>query len=314
MHGTTRDLGQMNTRNLVALQIADQVTIRGLDLTERQSTLDLIDELRPDEIYHLAAPSSVARSFKEPASTIESITQTTVNLLDSVRIIDDSIRCFVASSTEIFGQCDAPVTVHSAHNPASPYGVGKSCAHYQARNYREAYGLYVCSGVLSNFESVLRTPNYVTSKIIIGACKIALGETNSISLGNLSVRRDWGNAADFMQAANLCLLQDQPRDYLIATGKTHSLLQFLESVCALLGLDYRNHLEVEESLFRPRDIPQTLCDPSATNEQLNWQPQTSFNQLAFTMLKSELIKQAGEKRAHELLDTNHTNIIALDQT
>jgi GDPmannose 4,6-dehydratase len=309
--GTTRDIHQLNDRNLAYLGLADRVSVRGLDLCDRQSVLDLIDQTCPDEIYHLAATSSVARSFKEPARTIQSITQTTVNLLDAIRKTDKSIPCFIATSTEIFGNCDSPATVNTAHNPMSPYGVGKSCAHFQARNYREAYGLYVCSGILSNFESPLRPRNYVTSKIVNTACQIALGETNTIELGNLSVRRDWGSARDFMQAAHLSLQQDEPKDYLIATGKTYSLKEFLHLVFSCLGMDYRDHLLVKESLLRPLDIRQTLCNPEATEQALDWKASTSLQRLVTNMLSAELTQQIGAKEADSMLNKHNSNVVAL---
>lgn len=300
--GTTRDLKQVNTDNLRKLGIEERITLRALDLQNEQPALDLIDQTRPDEVYHLAAPSSVARSFAEPALTIKAIALTTVNLLEAIRKVDKNIPCFIASSTEVFGNCATPANEFTPHNPKSPYGVGKSCAHFQARNYRQAFGMYVCSGILSNFESPLRPKNYVTSKIVHTACEIALGERSNIELGNLEVRRDWGCANDFMQAVPLCLRQDNPADYLIATGQTHSLKEFLDITFSYLGHDYKEFLVMEDSLVRPLDIAQSLCDTSSTEQRLGWTAKTNLPEVILTMLKAALTGMTSERQALEILN------------
>ena len=309
--GTTRDHTQINSYNLANLGIFEQISLRSLDMQNGQLVHDLIDQLRPDEIYHLAAPSSVARSFHEPSETIYSIALTTVNLLEAVRKTDPNIPCFIATSTEMFGDCTEPADASTPHDPKSPYGIGKSCAHYQTRNYREAYGLFACSGVLSNFESPLRPKNYVTTKIVNTACKIALGEASQIELGNLSIRRDWGSAAEFMNAARLTLQQDKPDDYIIATGTTSSLKDFLNTTFSCLGLDYQEHLVVRNSLLRPLDIRQTLCDVEASNNKLGWRAQKSLKQVITEMIYAELASTVGEKKAAEMLNLESNNIIRL---
>ncbi|MEM7358814.1 MAG: GDP-mannose 4,6-dehydratase [Pseudomonadota bacterium] len=311
--GTTRDTKQVDTTNLLNLGILDEIALRSLDLQDDSLVLDLIDQLRPDEIYHLAAPSSVARSFKEPAETIYSIALTTVNLLEAIRKTDKTIPCFVATSTEMFGNCEVPANKDTAHDPKSPYGIGKSCAHFQVRNYRQAYGLYVCSGILSNFESPLRPRNYVTSKIVSTACQIALGEAENIELGNLSVRRDWGSAAEFMNGARLTLQQEKPDDYVIATGVTHSLRDFLQMAFSSLGLDYRDHLLVRDSLLRPLDIKQTLCDPQETESKLAWKASTPLKQVVFDMVHTELSAQVGATRAAALMIPRESNVVTLNK-
>ena len=299
--GTTRDVKLTNTSILEALNIKHQVSLRSMDLKRADAVLDLVDQLRPDEIYHLAAPSSVARSFQNPVETIYSIALTTVNLLDAVRRTDKNIPCFIATSTEMFGNCEGVATARTRHDPKSPYGIGKSCSHYQARNYREAYGLYVVSGILSNFESPLRQKNYVTSKIVNAACEIAIGSASTIELGNLSVCRDWGSAADFMNAAKLSLRQTAPDDYLIATGVTHSLQEFLDITFSVLGLAYQDHLLVEDALLRPLDIKQTLCDPSETKEKLGWCVTSTLTGVITDMVRSQLVALVGKDRAQDLL-------------
>ena len=299
--GTTRNTRLLNKHNLETLGIDKQITLESLDLKNPQQVLDLIDEIRPAEIYHLAAPSSVARSFIEPAETISGIVVTTVNLLDAIRKVDKKIPCFIATSTEFFGNCDVPATVMTAHNPSSPYGIGKSCAYYQARNYRQAYGLFVSSGILSNFESPLRPRNYVTTKIVSTACEIALGQTSTIELGNLSIRRDWGSAEDFMHAAILSLRQKNPGDYIIATCVSSTLTEFLDTTFSRLDLDYKDHLLVQDSLIRPLDIKQTICDVSATNKQLDWRPKKTLDDVVTEMLFAELSAEIGGEMAAEKL-------------
>lgn len=305
--GTSRNANQVGDQNFATLGIAGQVSLRSLDLQNSQSVLDLIDQLRPDEIYHLAAPSSVARSFIEPADTIYSIALTTVNVLDAIRKTDKNIPCFIASSTEMFGHCGQAATADSPHNPQSPYGIGKSCAHYQARHYREAYGLFVCSGILSNFESQLRPRNYVTAKIVNTACEIALGHSNKIELGNLSIKRDWGSADDFMAAASLTLKQQQPNDYVIATGVSSSLVDFLETTFSRINLDYRDYLLVKNSLIRPLDIKQTLCNVEHTEKALKWKSEKTLSDVVTEMLFAELSNNVGVAKANQMLAIDDSN-------
>lgn len=303
--GTSRDARMTDTKNLELLGIVDLLILKSLDLQNPESVRSLIDQLRPDEIYHLAAPSSVAMSFREPAETIYSIALTTANVLEAIRKTDRSIPCFIASSTEIFGNCYEPATADTAHNPKSPYGIGKSCAHYQARNYREAYGLFACSGILSNFESPLRPKNYVTAKIVLAACDIALGERDTIELGNLSIRRDWASAYDSMEAAWLSLQQPQPDDYLIATGTTSSLQDFLRLTFSALNLDYRDYLVPKNSLLRPLDIQQTICNPETTNIKLNWTATQSLSHIVIEMLHTELNRRVGVEAAQKMLNISN---------
>ncbi len=299
--GTSRAIAERESQNLVELKIKDSVSMRALDLQNGQQVLDLVDQLRPDEIYHLAAPSSVARSFIEPADTIYSIALTTVNVLDAIRKTDKNIPCFIASSTEIFGNCLSPATASTRHNPQSPYGIGKSCAQHQAKIYREAYGLFACSGILSNFESQLRPRNYVTSKIVNTACEIALGDSDKIELGNIDITRDWGAAEDLMSAASLTLRQESPDDYIIATGVSHSLVDFLEIAFSRVGLDYRDHLISKDFLIRPLDIKQTLCDTSLTESKLKWRAKMDLNDIITQMLYAELTRSSTHEKACKLL-------------
>ncbi|GAA6137771.1 GDP-mannose 4,6-dehydratase [Arenicella sp. 4NH20-0111] len=302
--GTARTVNAGGAQNLVELGIIDRVVLRAIDLQNDQQVVDLIDQLRPDEIYHLAAPSSVARSFIEPADTIYSIALTTVNVLEAIRKIDKNIPCFIASSTEVFGNCKKKATEKTAHNPQSPYGIGKSCAQQQTRIYREAYGLFACTGILSNFESQLRPRNYVTSKIVNTACEIALGNADTIELGNVGITRDWGAAEDFMNAARLTLQQDQPDDYIIATGTSHRLKDFLDITFSRVGLRYQDHLVSKKFLTRPLDINQTLCDTNHTESKLDWSATRDLNAVVTEMLYAELSRSTNIEKACDILGFN----------
>ncbi len=302
--GTSRSVSEGSTQCLRELEIETKVTLRSLNLQDGKQVVDLVDQLRPDEIYHLAAPSSVARSFVEPADTIYSIALTTVNVLEAVRKIDKNIPCFIASSTEIFGNCEKQASEKTAHNPQSPYGIGKSCAHQQTRIYREAYGLFACTGILSNFESQLRPRNYVTSKIVNTACEIALGNTDKIELGNVNITRDWGSTEDFMDAARLILSKEEPDDYIIATGKSHKLLEFLEITFSRVGLNYQDHLVSKKFLTRPLDINQTLCNTQHSYDSLGWSATRDLNAVVTEMLYAELTRSTGVDQACEILGFN----------
>ncbi len=209
--GSSRDVKFANKHGLRFLGLSEQdIDVVSLNLDEFAIVVDLIDELRPDEIYHLASPSSVARSFREPVETTAHIVMSTINLLEAVRRVDAGTRFFNAASTEMFGECEHPADETTHITPKSPYGVAKAAAFLQTRNYRDAYGLFACSGIFSNFESPLRPLNFVTRKIVSTACRIAGGEKMELHLGNTHIRRDWGWTADYVDAARRMLLQESP--------------------------------------------------------------------------------------------------------
>ena len=268
--GTSRDARFANRNGLESLGISADVEVVSLLLHDRRRVEDVIDELRPNEIYHLAAPSSVARSFHEPSETTEDIVMSTVNILESIRRIDARIRFFNAASTEMFGDSPLPIDEESRLNPYSPYGVAKSAAFLQTRNYRDAYDTYTCSGIFSNFESALRPANFVTSKIVSAATRIASGEKMTLRLGNTEIYRDWGFAGDYVEAAWRMLQLDQPGDLVIATGEMHSLKDFIEITFELIGKDPHQYVTTDDSLLRPLDIKRSVGNPARAEQQLGW--------------------------------------------
>ena len=287
--GTSRDARLANTRGLSFLGISNQeIDLVSLIPDDLTMAIDLIDELRPDEIYHLASPSSVARSFQDPVETTKHITLSTINILEAIRRVDKGIRFFNAASTEMFGDCAQPASEGAPIKPKSPYGVAKATAFLQTKNYREAYDLFACSGIFSNFESPLRPLNFVTRKIVSAACRIAGGEELTLHLGNTQIRRDWGWTADYVDAALRMLSQKAPKDYVIATGRHHSLCDFLDLAFQSLHLDYRDHVKVDDSLFRPLDIGVSAADPSAVASELGWRATYRLPDIVKAMIDSDL--------------------------
>ena len=270
--GTSRD-GQMSSfRNLVKLGIRDRVQIESMALTDFRSVLQTITKVRPDEIYNLAGQSSVGLSFNQPVETLESIATGTLNLLEAIRFIGEPMRFYNAGSGECFGDTgDRPADEMSAFRPRSPYAVAKAAAFWEVANYREAYNLYACSGILFNHESPLRPERFVTQKIIAAANRIAAGDPTPLKLGNLAVRRDWGWAPEYVEAMYLMLQQEQPEDFAIATGVSYTLEEFVSTAFAAVGLDWQQYVEIDRSLFRPTDLAGGLGHPTKARNKLGWQ-------------------------------------------
>ncbi len=271
--GTTRDI------RLVKRPPPYNVELVSLDLVNYDQITDLIDELRPDEVYHFAAPSSVARSFGDPVKAVTGITLPGLNLLESIRNIDERIRFLDAGSIEMFGDYGAPVDESTRLSPHSPYGVGKGSSYLQTRNFREAYSLFACSAIFSNFESPLRPVSFVTSKIVSTACRIAAGEDVKLSLGNIGIFRDWGWAPEYMEAAWRMLQLDDPEDLIIATGRKHSLKEFLDVVFQTLGIDYEDRVSLDPYLLRPFDIQSSVGNPAKAKESIQWGAEYSMKDL-----------------------------------
>ena len=256
----------------------------------------LLSEYKPDEIYNLAAQSHVRVSFEVPESTTDTIAMGTLRLLEAVRHIVPSARFYQASSSEMFG--DNPVSPQdesTALHPASPYACAKVYAHHLVRNYRESYGLHASSGILFNHESPRRGETFVTRKITMAAARIKLGLQDKLYLGNLDAMRDWGFAGDYVKMMWLMLQQDEPDDYVVATGETHSVREFLEVVFDHAGLDIEKYVEQDERLFRPHEVPLLLGDAKKAQEKLGWQPEVKFKELAIMMYESDLDKIKNEK-------------------
>jgi len=249
----------------------------------------LLKEYNPDEVYNLAAQSHVKVSFETPEETANIVAMGTLKLLEAIINYDPDIRLYQASSSEMFG--DNPVNPQNELTrlmPASPYACSKVFAHNLIRNYRESYALHASSGILFNHESPRRGETFVTRKITLAAARIKLGLQDTLRLGNLDAKRDWGFAGDYVEAMWLMLQQEKPDDYVIATGETHSVKEFLNFVFEHAGLDVEKHVQIDKRLFRPHEVPLLLGDPTKAKEKLGWEPDITFSDLAKMMYEADL--------------------------
>lgn len=285
VYGSSRDAQISTFRNLVRLGIRDRIKTCSMALNDFRSVLQVISKVQPDEIYNLAGQTSVGLSFELPVETMESITLGTLNLLEAIRFIGTPIKLYNAGSSECFGDTgNAPADEMTPFRPRSPYAVAKAAAFWQVANYREAYNLFACSGILFNHESPLRPRRFVTQKIVAAAHDIATGKTDKLYLGDISIQRDWGWSPEYVEAMHLMLQQDEPDDYVIATGETHKLEAFVAEVFAYLGLDWRKHVEVDRSFFRPTDIAVSWGNAAKAKQKLNWRAKYAMRDVAQMMV------------------------------
>jgi GDPmannose 4,6-dehydratase len=269
--GTSRDSMVASFGNLRKLEILDQVETVSMAANDFRSVLYTIKRHAPDEVYNLAGQSSVGLSFEQPVETMDSIAGATLNLLETIRFVDRPIRFYNAGSSECFGDTGATLACETTpFRPRSPYAVAKASAHWLVHNYREAYDLFACTGILFNHESPLRPNRFVTQKIVQAAERISRGSNENLMLGNIQIQRDWGWAPDYVQAMWSMLNANTPEDYVIATGRTVSLEYFVEKVFDYFGINWRNHVEINQSLFRPTDIFSGRANPRKAHEILNW--------------------------------------------
>lgn len=269
--GTSRDSSASRFEGLRRLGIHDQVEKTSMAINDFRSTLHTVKRYAPDEIYNLAGQSSVGLSFEQPVETMESIAGGTLNMLEALRFADRPVRFYSAGSSECFGDTgDTPADENTPFQPRSPYAVAKSTAHWLVRNYREAYGLFACTGILFNHESPLRPERFVTQKIVKGAARIARGDADRLSLGNTAIQRDWGWAPDYVEAMWRMLNAGTPDDYIIATGRTVSLEYFASKVFQYFGLDWQSYVDVDKGLLRPTDIPVGRANPEKAQRDLGW--------------------------------------------
>jgi GDPmannose 4,6-dehydratase len=292
VHGASRDAQATNFRNLRRLGLLDSVRLESLTITDFRSVLQTLNRVRPDEVYNLAGQSSVALSFDQPVETLESISVGTLNLLEAIRFTERPIRFYNAGSGECFGDTREPADESTAFRPRSPYAVAKSAAHWEVANYAEAYGLYACTGILFNHESPLRAERFVTKKIVAAACRISCGSGERLPLGDLSVQRDWGWAPEYVEAMWMMLQQPAPATYVIATGTSHTLEQFVGCAFAEVGLDWRAHVDVDQRLFRPADITFANANPSLARERLGWSAKAQMPDVVRMMMTAELAESA----------------------
>jgi len=265
------------------------------DLSVSGQLTDLLQEIRPDEIYHLGAQSHVRVSFDMPEYTGDVTGLGTIRLLEAIRKTGIKTRFYQASSSEMFGAAPPPQSEATPFQPQSPYAAAKVYAYYVVRNYRDAYNLFASNGILFNHESPRRGETFVTRKITRAATRIKLGLQDKLFLGNLAAKRDWGFAGDYVEAMWLMLQQERPDDYVISTGETHSVREFAEKVFAKLGLDYQRHVEIDPRYFRPTEVDVLLGDAARARKALNWAPKVGFDQLIDMMVAADLVAAEKEK-------------------
>lgn len=271
VHGTSRDADLASFRNLERLGIRGKVTTYSAVPTDFRSVIQTVTRVEPSEIYNLAGQSSVGLSFGQPAETLESNAIGTLNILEALRMLGGGLRFYNACSSECFGNTEhGPADEETPFRPRSPYAVAKAAAFWEVANYREAYGLFACSGILFNHESPLRPARFVTRKIIDAAKRIAEGSKEKLKLGRLDIRRDWGWAPEYVVAMARMLTLDQPEDFVIASGESHSLEEFVARTFEAVGLEWQAHVESDPSLFRPSDLNVSLGNPGKARDRLDW--------------------------------------------
>ncbi len=267
----------------------DRVTLHQADLLDQLSIINVVSKIRPNEIYNLAAQSFVPTSWQQPLLTGEFTALGVTRMLEAVRQVDPGIRFYQASSSEMFGKVrETPQNELTPFYPRSPYGVAKVYAHFITVNYRESYDLFAVSGILFNHESPRRGLEFVTRKITDAAARIKLGLASELRLGNLDAHRDWGFAGDYVDAMWRMLQQPEPDDFVIGTGATHSVREFVELAFSRLDLDWTKYVVQDPEFFRPAEVESLIADPSKAREKLDWTPQTSFEELVRMMVESDL--------------------------
>jgi GDPmannose 4,6-dehydratase len=291
VHGTSRDKELANFANLRTLGVYDRVRLHSATVTDFRSVVQVIRETQPGEIYNLSAQSSVGLSFTQPVETLDSVIFGTVNLLEAMRFLGADIRYYSASSSECFGVTPESGAVETtAFAPRSPYSIAKASAHWIVANYREAYGLQACSGLLFNHESPLRPARYVTQKIVRGAVAIAHRREEKLTLGNLDVARDWGWAPEFVEAMWLMLQQPSPQDLVIATGRPATLREFTARAFTRVGLDWEKYVEIDQALLRPVDLAFSCGNAGRARELLGWQASTAWDGVVDRLVDAELAR------------------------
>jgi len=285
--GMVRRSSTVNFERIAHLQ--DRITFVPGDLLDEISMIHILREFRPQEVYNLAAQSFVQTSFGQPVLTGETTALGVTRLLDAIRLVDPEIRFYQASSSEMFGKVhEVPQTEMTPFHPRSPYGVAKVYGHWITLNYRESYDLHATSGILFNHESPRRGLEFVTRKISHTVAQIKLGQAKELRLGNLDAQRDWGYAGDYVEAMWLMLQQDTPEDFVICTGETHSVREFCEVAFGHVGLDWEQHVVIDEAFFRPAEVDLLVGDATKAERVLGWKPETTFEDLVTMMVDADI--------------------------
>jgi GDPmannose 4,6-dehydratase len=283
-------------RNLERVaHLLDRLELLNGDLLDQNSLINAVAEAKPDEVYNLAAQSFVPASFSQPVLTGEFTALGVTRMLEAIRIVNPRIRFYQASSSEMFGKVQSvPQDEETKFHPRSPYGVAKLYGHWITVNFRESYGMFAASGILFNHESPRRGAEFVTRKITLAAARIAAGKQKDLKLGNLEARRDWGFTGDFVEAMRLMLQQPEPKDYVIGTGKTHTVQEFVEAAFHHVGLDWRSHVVIDPKLVRPAEVDLLISNPRRAREELGWTPRVSFSELVRMMVDADVALTARE--------------------
>jgi GDPmannose 4,6-dehydratase len=286
--GTSRNSQTTTFDNLVRLGIRPKVTIRSMAPKDFRSVMSVLYDCVPDEVYFLASQSSVGLSFDQPVETLESSCLGALNLMEAIRFLRKPIRFYNASSSECFGDVGTlPAGETTPFEPRSPYAVAKASAHWLVANYREAYGLFACNGILFNHDSPLRPAHFVTKKIVAAAARIGAGSDETLTLGRLDIVRDWGWAPEYIQAMWLMLQAQNPSDFVICTGEANSLEEFVAGAFDHVGRDWRDHVRTDRSLFRPTDISWSQGNPEKAAKALNWTAKYHMKEIIRKMVDAE---------------------------
>ena len=296
--GTSRDAGVSGFSSLASLGIIGQVKLFSMAPHDFKSTLTVISKVQPDEIYHLAGQTSVGLSFEQPSETIESITIGTLNILEALRFLKLPAKFYHASSSECYGDTKRePANEHTPFNPVSPYAVAKASAHWLVRNYRDAHNMFAVNGILFNHESALRPERFVTQKVVRAACRISYGSSEILTLGDLSISRDWGWAPEYVEAMWLMLQAEQADDFVIATGQAHSLEDFVTQAFAYYGLDWTQYVVQDDQLMRPNENAWSQGNPDKAERILGWQAKKHMGDVIKILCDAQGHEKISSKRS-----------------
>lgn len=287
--GFIRDTTKVNLSNHILLGIQDQVKLKRINLLNRAKLRDFIIDIKPDEIYHLASQSSVYNSFQNPYETLNFNINSTLNIIDIIKCDSSHTKLFFAASSEMFGPVSKlPINENTRFNPLNPYALSKATSFNIILNYRKTYNLFCCSGILFNHESILRPKQFVTKKIISGALRISKGSNEKINLGNIDIKRDWGYGPDYVKAMWLMLQPDFADDFIIATNEAHSLKDFIRIVFQKLNLEWKDHVEIKDELFKTAEVMNARGDASKLKSILGWNYGLSFEQFIEKLIQDEV--------------------------
>ncbi len=285
--GTVRRSSTENFERIAHLR--DRIGLVQADLLDQLSLITVLKEVEPDEVYNLAAMSFVPTSWNQPVLTAEFTALGVTRMLEAIRLMNNDIKFYQASSSEMFGKVkESPQNEDTPFYPRSPYGVAKVYGHYITVNYRESYGIFACCGILFNHESPRRGREFVTRKITDGVARIKLGKAEKLHMGNLDAERDWGYAGDYVRAMWMMLQQDEPDDYVVGTGVTHSVREFAEKAFDRVGLNWEDHVVLDEHLLRPAEVEHLRADASKAGAKLGWEPTVSFDDLVNMMVDADM--------------------------